>query len=102
MKHAIFCLKEDLTTHVFIGIPVRANEWRKYGKNLELLFSKQLNNNSLEWKIYKDIVLYRGRMLPPKRIPAEPCWGEVVAVETFNDDINDQWIVSKIRELYNK
>jgi hypothetical protein len=102
LKHAIFCLKADLTTHVFIGILIRANEWRKYDKNLELLFSKQLSNNSLEWKIYKDIVLYRGRMLPPKRIPAEPYWGEVVAVETFNGDINDQWIVSKIRELYNK
>jgi len=102
LKHVIFCLKADLTTHVFIGIPTGAKEWKKYDKNVRLLFSKQLSDDSLEWKIYKDIVLYKGKRLPPKEIPAEPYWGEVVGVETFNDDINDQWIVSKIKELYNK
>lgn len=101
-KHAIFCLKTDLTTHVFIGTPTEAKEWRKYDKDINLLFSEQLNNDSLEWKIYKDLVLYKGKMLPPKEIPEEPYWGEVVRVETFNNNINDQWIVSKIKELYNK
>lgn len=102
LKHVIFCLKADLTTHVFIGIPTGAKEWRKYDKDVNLLLSKQLNNDSLEWKIYKDIVLYKGKMLPTKEISEEPFWGEVMEVEPFNDDINDQWIVSKIKELYNK
>jgi len=102
LKHTIFCLKVDLTTHVFIGIPTGAKEWRKYDKDGNLLLSKQLNDDSLEWKIYKDKVLYKGKMLPPKEIPEEPYWGEIVVAETFNDDINDQWIVSKIKELYNK
>ena len=102
LKHVIFCLEADLTTHVFIGIPTGAKEQRKFDKNVNLLFSKQLNDDSLEWKIYKDIVLYKGKMLPPKKILEEPYWGEIVGVEAFNDYINDQWIVSKIKELYNE
>lgn len=102
MKHTLFCLKADLTTHIFIGIPTEAKEWRKYDKDINLLFSRQLNKDALEWKIYKDIVLYKGKMLPPKEIPEEPYWGEVVKVEIFNDDVNDQWMVSKIKELYSK
>lgn len=102
LRHTIFCLKADLTTHVFIGIPTGAKEWRKYDEDVNLLLSKQLNDDSLEWKIYKDLVLYKGKMLPPKEIPEEPYWGEVVGVETYNDDVNDQWIVFKIKELYNK
>ena len=102
LKHVIFCLKPDLISDVFIGIPTGAKEWRKYDKDGNLLFSKQLNDNSLEWKIYKDIVLYKGKMLPPKEIPEEPYWGEIVGIEIFNDYIDDQWIVSKIKELYNK
>ena len=45
---------------------------------------------------------YKGKMLPPKEISEEPYWGRIVKVEVFNDDINDQWMVSKIKELYNK
>ena len=41
-------------------------------------------------------------MLPPKEIPEEPYWGEIVGIEIFNDYIDDQWIVSKTKELYNK
>ena len=95
-------MKADLTTYVFIGTPTGAKEWRKYDRNVNLLFSKQLNDDSLEWKIYKDIILYKGKMLPPKEISEEPYWGRIVKVEVFNDDINDQWMVSKIKELYNK
>jgi len=102
LKHAIFCFKADLTSHVFIGTPTKAKEWRKYNKDVNLLFSKQVNNDFLEWKIYKDIVLYKGKMLPPKGIPEEPYCGEVMGVETFNNDINDQWIISKIKELCNR
>ncbi len=102
LKHVVFCLKADLTTHVFIGIPTGAKEQRKYDKDVNLLFSERLNDDSLEWKIYKDIVLYKGKMLPPKKILEESYWGEIVGVEAFNDYINDQWVVSKIKELYNK
>ena len=102
LEHTIFCLKEDLTTHVFIGIPTGAKKWRKYDKNVNLLLSEQLNDDSLEWKIYKDIILYKGKMLPPKEFPEEPYWGEVIKVDTFDEDINDQWISYKIKELYNK
>jgi hypothetical protein len=102
LKHIIFCLKEDLTTQVFIGIPTGAKEWRKYDKDVNLLLSKRLNDDSLEWKIYKDLVLYKGKMLPPKDISEEPYWGEIIEVEIFNDDVNDQWVVLKIKELYSK
>ena len=84
LNHAIFCLKEDLTTHVMTGIPTGAKECRKYDKNAKLSFSKQFGDDSLEWKRYKDIALYKGKMLPPKENPEETYWGEIVKVETLN------------------
>lgn len=102
LKHIIFCLKADLTTHIFIGIPTFAKEWRRYDENVDLSFSKPLEEDVLEWKIYKDIVLYKGKMLPPKEIPEEPYWGEVMEIEPFEGDINDEWIVSNIKQLFNK
>lgn len=102
LNHTVFLPKADLTTHVFIGIPTGAKEWRKYDESVKLLFSKLLDTDSLEWKIYQDVVLYRGRLLPPKEIPEEPYCGEVVRVETFDDDIRGEWIVSEIKRLYNK
>ncbi len=41
-------------------------------------------------------------MLQPGTMPAEPYCGEVVRVETFNDNISDEWIVSEIKKLYGK
>ena len=102
LKHVIFCPKTDFTTHVFMGNPVGATVWRKYDKHINQLFSKDLNDDILQWKIYKDIVLYKGKMLPPKENPEEPYCGEIVEVETFHDDINDEWIVAKIEDLYNE
>jgi hypothetical protein len=102
LDHAVFLLKADLTTHVFIGIPTGAGEWRKYDKSIKLLFSRPLSDESLQWKIYQDVVLYRGGMLQPGVIPEEPYCGNVMRVETFNDNINDQWIVSEIKKLYGK
>ena len=100
LKHTVICLKADFTSHVFIGVPNGATEWRKYDKDVKLSDSKTLSNKSLEWKIYQDIVLYKGNMLPPQKITEEPYWGEVVKVETFDEDIDDEWIVSQIREFY--
>ena len=100
LKHTVICLKADFTTHVFIGVPTGATEWRKYDKDVKLFDSNPLSNKSLEWKIYQDIVLYKGNMLPPQKITEEPYWGEVVKVETFSGDIDDEWFVSQIRELY--
>lgn len=101
LTHAIFCLKGDLTSHIYIGVPTGAKEWRKYDKDVKISLSKQLEGDVLEWKIYKDIVLYKGKMLPPKEIPEEPYCGKVVKIEVFEDDINDRWIASKIKELFN-
>ena len=81
-------------------MPNGATEWRKYDKDVKLSDSKTLSNKSLEWKIYQDIVLYKGNMLPPQKITEEPYWGEIVKVETFSGDIDDEWLVSQIRELY--
>ena len=100
LKHTVICLKADFTSHVFIGVPNGATEWRKYDKDVKLSDSKTLSNKSLEWKIYQDIVLYKGNMLPPQKITEEPYWGEIVKVETFSGDIDDEWLVSQIRELY--
>ena len=62
LKHTVICLKADFTSHVFIGVPNGATEWRKYDKDVKLSDSKTLSNKSLEWKIYQDIVLYKGNM----------------------------------------
>ena len=102
LKHAIFCPKSDLTLDVFVGTPTEAREWKKYNKHANLLFSKQLNNDSLEWKIYKDIVLYKGKILPIEEIFEKSYQGRIIKVEAFNKNINDQWIVSKVKELYNE
>lgn len=102
LKHVVLLLKTDLTTHVFIGTPTVAKEWRKYNKEVNMLFSRNLNPDDFEWKIYKDIILYKGKLLPPKKILAEPYFGEIVKVEDFNNDVNDKWIVSQMKELYKK
>jgi len=102
LKHCVFLLKADLTTHVLIGNVVKAEEWRKYDKDFKLLLSEKLKKHSLEWKIYQDIVLYKGKSLPPKKIPEEPYWGKVISAEEFSNGITDEWIVSTIKEYYKK
>jgi len=100
LKHIIFCLKADYTTHVFIGTPTQAQQWRRYHENIELHFSKSLEESVLEWKIYQDYVLYRGKMLPPKKNPEEPYWGEVIDVKTWEGKFSDDWIEITIKYLY--
>jgi len=102
LKHILILLKSDFTTHVFIGNPTYAEEWRIYDDKQTILLSEIYTSDAFEWKIYKDIVLYKGKLLPPKDIPEEPYFGKVIKVEDFNDDINDEWIVSQIKELYKK
>ena len=102
LKHVVILLKSDFTTHVFIGNPTCAEEWRKYDEKQNILLSQIYPSDAFEWKIYKDIVLYKGKSLPPKDIPEEPYFGKILKVEDFNDDINDEWIVAQIKELYNK
>ena len=102
LKHLLILLKDDLTSHVLLGIPTHAEEWRKYDNNFNLLFRKPLSENSFEWKVYKDIVLYRGKMQPPNAQSGEPYWGKVIAVEKWQGSFSDKWIVSKIKELYQK
>jgi hypothetical protein len=96
----MFCLKSDRTTHVYIGIPVAANEWRKYDAKNQLLFTKKLEEGLLEWKIYQDYILYRGKMLPPKKVPEEPYWGEVIYVKNWDGKFSEDWIKTTIRYLY--
>ena len=102
LKHVVILLKSDFTTHVFVGNPTCAEEWRKYDEKQNILLSQIYPSDAFEWKIYKDIVLYKGKSLPPKDIPEEPYFGKILKVEDFNDDINDEWIVAQIKELYNK
>ncbi|NQU06433.1 MAG: hypothetical protein HQ568_10100 [Calditrichaeota bacterium] len=77
LVHVIFAPKADFTTHVFIGDAVRAKEWRKYDKDHACILTKSLKKKSFEWKMYNDIVLYKGKMLPPKPMFAEPYFGLV-------------------------
>jgi len=102
LKYVVILLKSDFTTHVFIGNLICAKEWRRYDEKQNILLSQIYPSDAFEWKIYKDIVLYKGKLLPPKDIPEEPYFGKVIKVEDFNDDINDEWIVSQIKELYKK
>ena len=99
LKHVLILLKSDFTTHVFIGNPTCAEEWRIYDDKQNILLSEIYTSDAFEWK---DIVLYKGKLLTPKDIPEEPYFGKVIKVEDFNDDINDEWIVSQIKELYKK
>lgn len=101
LKHVIIIPKKDFTTDVFIGDVARAKEWRKYDPKQNILFSQVYDDyEAFEWKIYKDIILYKGNSLPPKDIPEEPYWGKVLETEIFDNNINDEWIVSQIRKLY--
>ena len=99
--HVIICLKDDRTSHVFIGNESNAKKWRKYDKHYDLLFEQNLDDGVLEWKIYKDIVLYKGKMLPPKEISAEPYYGALIDYEEFTEEISDSMIVRHIRDLFN-
>jgi len=101
LNHYILLPKADLTTHVFIGNPVEAEEWRKYDEDLNLVLSKNMKAPSLEWKIYKDYVLFKGKMLPEKDIPEEPYFGKIIKVEELPEiEITDDWLIEKIKELY--
>lgn len=103
LKHFIICLKSDYTTHIFSGNSINAQDWEKYDENFCVVISKKLKTPSLKWKIYHDYVLYKGTMLPPKQISEEPYFGKVIQVEEFtNQTIDNEWIVEKLKELYNK
>ena len=99
LKHVIVLLKADKTTHVIMGTPTGAEEWRKYDREVKLELSEEMKEGTIDWKIYQDYVLYRGLGLPPKRNP-EPYWGQVIKVEEFKDEINDDWISSEIMNLF--
>lgn len=102
LTHYIFLLKTDRTTHLFIGNPMEAQKWRKYDGNINLVLSEELKAHSLEWKLYKDYILYKGTMLPSKDIPEEPYFGKIIQVEELPEiNITDNWLIEKIKELYN-
>ena len=100
LKHVLILLKDDLTTHVFVGHPTGANIWEKYDKNLNILFSKTISNDSVEWKFYRDIALYKGKLLPPKENGDEPYWGWVINTERYEGHLNTNSIKKLIRKLY--
>jgi len=101
LRHVVICLKDDRTSHVFIGDESNAMKWRKYDDHFNLLFENDLDDGSLEWKIYKDLVLYKGNMLPPKEIPEEPYWGTLIGDEEFDKEMSDSMIVKTIHDLFN-
>jgi len=81
LKHAVLLPKADLTTHVFIGDPIHAEEWRTYDENGNMVRQQGCEPEDLEWKVYTDVVLYKGKALPSKAAP-EPYWGEVVEIKS--------------------
>lgn len=102
LTHCVVILKSDLKTSVFIGDPVNAQEWQEYDERLCLVSSKKMKTSWLEWKVYKDFVLYKGSLLPPKKNSVEPYSGKVMQVEELSKQyIDNLWIVKTIGELYN-
>lgn len=99
LQHVLILLKSDLTAHVFIGDPMRAHEWRKYDDNYNSVIQKKTEENDLQWKVYKDYIIYRGVFFDPKFPPRDPHWGKVTKVESFNEEITDVWLRNKLKDL---
>jgi hypothetical protein len=100
LKHTVFLLKSDLTSHVFIGDPLNAHEWRKYDKDYNIVVQKKMNEKDLQWKVYKDYILYKGYFFDPNYSSQTPHWGRIVQVEPFKEEITDQWIIKELKHLF--
>lgn len=93
---AIFMPKADKTIHVFCGDIFRADRWLKFNSDGSKEIDKTLDKKSHEWKINPKNIYYRGRMLPPD----QPVYkGIVQKYDSFNETINDDWIVNKKDDL---
>lgn len=101
-KHAVVCRKADRTTHVFIGTPIGCEEWRKYDAEFKLVFVRPWGEETLGWKLYEDVVLYRGSALPPRLPAGVPYWGSVVGAQMFDGSVTDEWLPGEIKRLYDE
>jgi len=92
---AIFLPKSNKTLHIFIGDIFRANRWIICDITGLKVIDKTPPKETYQWKINSKDIWYRGTGLPPGKSGYR---GEVLSLEDFIDEINDEWLDIKIKE----
>ena len=92
---AIFLPKSDKTLHIFLGDIFRANRWIKCDPTGEKVIDETPPSEAFELKINPKNIWYRGTGFPPDKPGYR---GKVVSFIDFYDEINEEWINSRIEE----
>ena len=100
LPHAVFRLKEDNSSFVFIGNSNCALNFTHFDPFQNKVETRILEEGQLLWQIYNDFVIYRGDLLPPTTEPYY--WGKVIGTSPFNETINEKWILQNLKELLAK
>ena len=94
---AIFLPKSDRTLHIFVGDIFRAHRWIKCNEAGEKVKDETPPEEAFEWKINPKNIWYRGTGFPLGRPGYR---GKVISSEDFFDEIDKEWIESKIKEYF--
>lgn len=92
---AIFLPKSDKTLHIFLGDIFRAHRWIKCDQSGKKIKNETPPEQAFQWKINPKNIWYRGTGLPPDKPGYR---GKVISFEDFFDEINEEWINSRIEE----
>jgi len=92
---AIFLPKSDRTLHIFIGDIFRAQRWIKCNEAGEKVKDETPPEEAFEWKINPKNIWYSGSGFPSGRPGYR---GKVISSEDFFDEIDKEWVESKINE----
>ena len=92
---AIFLPRANRSFHIFMGDIFRAHRWIKYDQSGEKIKDEAPPEEAFQWKINPKNIWYRGTGFPPHK-PAYR--GKVISSEDFFDEINEEWINSRIKE----
>lgn len=95
---AIFLPKSDRTLHIFIGDIFRAHRWIKCDQAGKKVKDENPPEEAFEWKINPKNIWYRGTGFPPEKPGYR---GKVISYEDFSEEINEEWIDSRIQEYIN-
>jgi len=92
---AIFLPKADRTLHVLVGDIFRAHRWIECDQTGEKVKDGTPPTEAFQWKINPKNIWYRGSGFPPDKPGYR---GKVIAFEDLFDEINEEWINSRIKE----
>ena len=91
----IFLPKSDRTLHIFVGDIFRAHRWIKCDPTGEKVKDETPPEEAFEWKINPKNIWYRGTGFTP----GKPGYrGKVIESKEFLDEINENWLDTKITE----